>query len=481
MAPMDAPLKGFYDHRLVALSVVIAICASYAALDLAGRVTAARGRARLAWLIGGASAMGLGIWSMHYIGMLAFSLPLPVQYDWPTVVVSLLAAILASAIALFVVSRTNMGVWSAFAGSLFMGSGIAAMHYIGMEAMRMAAMCSYSRPAGGIVRRFGDRHFSRRSLAGVPLEEPDQSSGLEKSSQRPGNGRGNSGDALHRHGRGILHAIPYSPGFVPRREYFRPGNRRHHHGHADGARAWPSSPRIVDRRYSAQASQLATTEQRYRLLFERSLAGVYRTTLDGRILDCNDACARVLGYDSRKELLESAVVAAYASPDDLSEFISRLQSEKSLTNFERRLLRRDGRPVWVLENANLLKVDGVESIQGTLFDITERKHAEEELQHAKEAAEAASRAKSEFLANMSHEIRTPMNGIIGMTELALDTDLTAEQREYLGMVKTSADSLLTVINDILDFSKIEAGKLDLDTTTFSPSRDSGRDRQGLCA
>ena len=97
MAPMDAPLKGFYDQRLVALSVVIAICASYAALDLAGRVTAARGRARLAWLVGGATAMGLGIWSMHYIGMLAFSLPVPVAYDWPTVLVSLLAAIFASA------------------------------------------------------------------------------------------------------------------------------------------------------------------------------------------------------------------------------------------------------------------------------------------------------------------------------------------------------------------------------------------------
>ena len=97
----------------------------------------------------------------------------------------------------------------------------------------------------------------------------------------------------------------------------------------------------------------------------------------------------------------------------------------------------------------------------TARDITPRKQAEDDLRRAKEAAEAASQAKSEFLANISHEFRTPMNGILGMTELILDTEINPEQREYLEMVKTSADSLLHLLSDILDFSKVEAGKLEL--------------------
>src|SRR5246127_5481042 len=137
-------LTGSYNYALVALSVLIAIFASYAALDLAGRVTAAGGWTRAAWLLGGAGAMGTGIWSMHYIGMLAFILPIPVAYHWPTVLLSLFAAVVASVIALYVVSGQKMGASRAVGGNCLVGSGIASMHYIGMAAMRLPAICQFN-------------------------------------------------------------------------------------------------------------------------------------------------------------------------------------------------------------------------------------------------------------------------------------------------------------------------------------------------
>src|ERR1700686_4864648 len=144
MISANAAMTGSYDYSEVARSVVIAIAASYAALDLAGRVTAASGRARAAWLTGGATAMGMGIWAMHIKGMLAFHLPVPVEYHWPTFLASLLVAILASAVALYVTSRHHMGRFEALTGSVIMAGGIAGMHYMGMAAMRLPAIARFS-------------------------------------------------------------------------------------------------------------------------------------------------------------------------------------------------------------------------------------------------------------------------------------------------------------------------------------------------
>jgi diguanylate cyclase (GGDEF)-like protein/PAS domain S-box-containing protein len=133
-----------YNYGLVALSVGLALITSYAALDLSGRVASATGRVRVMWLSGGALAMGIGIWGMHYIGMLAFTMPVAVFYHLPTVGFSLLAAVAASGVALFVVGRQQT-VWRQIMGGVAMGCGIASMHYTGMAAMRCAAVLVYQR------------------------------------------------------------------------------------------------------------------------------------------------------------------------------------------------------------------------------------------------------------------------------------------------------------------------------------------------
>ena len=138
------PIAASYDYRLVTLSFLISILTSYAALDLAGRVKENKGKARIAWLIGGGFAMGSGIWCMHYTGMLAYRLPMPVYYHVPTVLLSLLAAIIASSIAFYVVSRDRMKPIHIVSGSLLMGTAIATMHYTGVGAMRLGAMHHYN-------------------------------------------------------------------------------------------------------------------------------------------------------------------------------------------------------------------------------------------------------------------------------------------------------------------------------------------------
>ena len=134
-------IHGSHESMFVLLSIVIAIATAYAALNLAGRATEARGHVRVGWILGGAVAMGIGINGMHFVGMLGYHLPLPVLYHVPTVLAALLAAILASCVALYVVSRPELRATDALIGSIVMGGGIVTMHYTGIGRHASGGRC----------------------------------------------------------------------------------------------------------------------------------------------------------------------------------------------------------------------------------------------------------------------------------------------------------------------------------------------------
>jgi two-component system sensor histidine kinase/response regulator len=471
---VSGPVLGSsYDHRLVALSVLIAILASYAALDLAGRVTSARRGIRFLWLSGGAFAMGIGIWSMHYIGMLALLLPVPVEYDWPTVLLSLLAAVMASAVALFVVSRRRMGLTRAVAGSMFMGTGIAAMHYIGMAAMRLPAMCRYS---PGLV--------TLSVVLAVVISFVALYLTFYFRGEKAGGGWKKGLTALVMGG-----AIPvmHYTGMAAASFVGQPAE--------DGSLAHAVSisslgvagilivtfmvlglvliTSLVDRRFSVQTLELEVSEQRYRQIVETALDAFVGMDSNGLVTDWNAQAVAAFGWsysDAMGRDLSQMIVPdryRHAHKQGLRHFLASGEGPMLNKRFEITALHRDGREFPVELTISAIRAGVTYCFSSFLRDVTERRQVEQEREKAKETAEAANRAKSEFLANMSHEIRTPLNGVVGMTDLALGTDLTSEQREYLETVKISADSLLTVINDILDFSKIEAGKIDLEMMDFN--------------
>jgi PAS domain S-box-containing protein len=226
---------------------------------------------------------------------------------------------------------------------------------------------------------------------------------------------------------------------------------------------------ITTRKQAEEA--LTRSEERYRTIVEDMTEAYWEMDLGGTFTFCNHQLM-VEQQRSREELigLNNKQYMDEATVTRVGKVFKQIyESRESAREVAYEMTKGDGTKYFVESNVSLIRDEEGNPVgfRGVNRDVTVRKQAELELKRAKETAEAASRSKSEFLANMSHEIRTPMNGIIGMTELTLDTDITSEQREYLAMVRSSANGLLTVINDILDFSKVEAGKLDFDEADFS--------------
>lgn len=221
---------------------------------------------------------------------------------------------------------------------------------------------------------------------------------------------------------------------------------------------------ITERKRAEEA--LRESEARYSSLVEQASDGVF-ITQEGIIKFANRALTGICGYTTQ-EIFERPFSQFFLPESEpVTERCRQYrQDDQSPQVYESKTLHRNGIIKDVEISTKSIQYRGKRATIGTVRDITERKRIEKNLFRTAEMAEAASRAKSEFLANMSHEIRTPMNSILGMTELALDTELTLEQREYLEIVKSSGDALLGILNDILDFSKIEAGRLDMEHRDF---------------
>ena len=230
----------------------------------------------------------------------------------------------------------------------------------------------------------------------------------------------------------------------------------------------------IDTTKRTQAEQqLRMSEERWELALRGNNDGLWDWNARTDEVFFSPRWKQMLGFEDHELENNTAAWEGRIHPDDLVRVQAHLQKHlRHETDFytnEYRLRAKDGSYRWVLARGQALWDEEGRAVRmvGSHTDITERKVAEEALQRAKEQAEMASRAKSEFLANMSHEIRTPMNGVLGMIELVLDSELAAEQREFLDTAKHSAHSLLSLINDILDLSKIEAGKVELVRAPFS--------------
>jgi protein-histidine pros-kinase len=229
---------------------------------------------------------------------------------------------------------------------------------------------------------------------------------------------------------------------------------------------------LIEARQRAE-DQRRISEERLSLALKSAGDGSWDWNIPGDRVQLDDAWTSMLGYGADELNMSMSALEALCHPEDRAAVQSQLEQQLSgaTESFlaHLRMQAKNGEWRWLASRGKVVEraSDGrALRMVGTHRDITAQREQDLELLRAKEAAETANRAKSDFLANMSHEIRTPMNGIIGMTDLVLETELAPEQRQYLQIVRGSAESLLTIINDVLDFSKVEAGKFTFETEEF---------------
>jgi PAS domain S-box-containing protein len=468
-------MASHHDLGLVGISVLIAIMAAYAALDLAGRVAAARGRAQAIWLSGGALAMGIGIWSMHYVAMLAFHLPVLVLYHVPTVLASLLAAALASAVALWVVSRPSMTLAQAVAGSVVMGSGIAAMHYTGMAAMRLQATARYDallvtlsiliaivvsfvalwqafHLRGVGVRAYAWRKLGSAVLMGAAIPSMHYTA-MAAARFAP------SAEVL-----GASHAIDISSLGVVAIV-----------GSTFLVLAIAIVMVLVDRRLSAHAAALESSEQALRAqqqfllqIVNANPHMIFVKNWDGRFTLANQAAAEIYGTTT-EQLVGKRDADFNPNREEVERFLQ--DDREVMTSLQPRFIAEEpvtnpatGETRWfqTVKVALVAAEGGVPQVLGVATDITRRKQLEDQLRQSQKM-EAVGR----LAGGVAHDFNNLLTAILGHADLLLE-DATQHdgRRADLTEIKRAAERAAGLTRQLLAFSRkqiLQPKVLDLNT------------------
>jgi PAS domain S-box-containing protein len=490
-------VQGQYNIALVILSYCVAVIASHVTLELAGRLRDPLRRAPLLWLFGGALSMGTGIWSMHFIGMLAFDLPITVLYDLGLTTLSWAIAVLVSGFALHIVRRGVVGLRGLPLPGFFMGLGISAMHYTGMAAMQMSPPIQYdpllfvlsvviaivaSMAALWIAFNLSKARPNLLVLSkvGAALVMGSAIVGMHYTAMAAANFDPNS-LCLARGPLLDVMWMAYSLAsftilFLTATILISIYDARLASALARSAQQLREANEELEQRVQERTINLAREEARKGAILTAALDCIISADAKGVVTEFNPAAESTFGYTRAEAVgqnLTDLIIPSEnraACATGLNRFLVTRRSQMIGSRIEVPVMRKNGE-CFPAELAILdVEVGGDVFLTAYLRDITARKEAELALQSAKEAAEAGSRAKSAFLATMSHEIRTPMNAMIGLLEVLSLSSLDAEQKDTVGLIRESSKSLLRLIDDILDFSKIEAGKLELHEEPTSLSR-----------
>ena len=448
-------LSGTYNTHLVGLSILIAICASYTALGLGSRTAAATGAVRLIWLTCGAVSMGFGIWSMHYVGMLAFTLPIPILYDLPTVILSLLAAVFASAVALFVVSREAVTVADLTFGSIAMGLAILLMHYTGMAAMRVRGLCHYNPTLlalSGVIAVAGSLIALWLTFR---LRSPVRGAVVWKMASAVIMGFAIA--AMHYTG---MAAASFSP-----------SNELVDYSHAVSVSALGITGIVIvtflllgfgifsvaiDQRlaaHRASAEELYRSRQMLQSILDNIPQRVFWKDASGRYLGCNQAFANDAGLPE-PEQIKGKRDAELPWPGESVSYSSDLdavmRTGTPILDAEFQTTTHDGRQRWLRESTLPLR-DSQQRIFGVLAtyeDVTERKLAEE-------AIKRSNVALSEFAHVVSRDLQSPVRVAKAYTQLVAQryaSQLDAKARDLLHDIEGNLGHMHELIRSLLSYA-----------------------------